>query len=99
MTILIGWSDLLAFPAAAAEEENPSSRDGAFGDNDGDVNTVRSHMPGNCEVIRQGNFQQPEAEQVYPCGRHGIARAVKGLEHHHAIGIADIAVAQDAEAG
>src|SRR5262252_954262 len=30
-----------------------------------------------------------------PSGRDGIARAVKGLEHHHAIGVADISVAQD----
>src|SRR5215472_10039670 len=34
-----------------------------------------------------------------PSGRDGIARAVERLEHHHAVGVADIAIAQNAQAG
>src|SRR5690348_16868217 len=88
--------NLLAFPAAAPEEENSSRGDSRLGDNDGNVHAVRSHVRGDGEKIGQRNLQQPEAEKMDPSRRDCVARAVEGLEHHHAIRVGDVAVAQHA---
>src|SRR5260370_371172 len=53
----------------------------------------------NRQEIGQGNFQEPEAEEIDNGRSDGIARAVEGLEHDHAVGIADVAVTENAEAG
>src|SRR5712664_4169164 len=92
-------SDLLAFPAAMAKEEDASGGDGGFRDDDGDVDAIGAHAQGDGEEIGQGNFQEPEAEEVHHRGRHGISRTVEGLEHDHAVGIADVAVAENSQAG
>ena len=57
MTTLIGWSNLLAFPFAAAEEQNSGERDGALGDDDGDVYAIRAQARRDGEKIRQRNLQ------------------------------------------
>src|SRR5690242_8666325 len=91
--------DLLAFPAAAPEEQNSGSSDGAFRDDDRNVHTVRSQMPRDREEIRQGNLEQPEAEEMDPSGRYRIACTVEGLQHNHAVSVGNIAVTQNAQAG
>src|SRR5260370_28152654 len=53
----------------------------------------------NRQEIGQGNFQEPEAEGIDDGRSDGMARAVEGLEHDHAVGIADVAVAENAQAG
>src|SRR5260370_19840052 len=57
-------SDLLAFPAAVAKEEDASGGDGGFRDDDGDVDAIGAHLRGDGEDISYGNFQEPEAEEV-----------------------------------
>ena len=42
---------------------------------------------------RRRNLEDPEAEEVDDGRRDGVARAVEGLQHHHGVGIADIAAA------
>src|SRR5256712_2451481 len=99
MTTLVGWSDLLDFPAATFEEDDADSGDGAFGDDDGPKDAVGVHAGGNREQVGQWNFQEPEAEEIHNGGRDGVACAVEGLEHDHAVRIADVAVAENAQAG
>src|SRR2546428_3784390 len=99
MTALVGWSDLLDFPAATFEEDDADSGDGAFGDDDGPKDAVGVHAGGNREQVGQGNFQEPEAEEIHDGGSNGVACAVEGLEHDHAVRIADVAVAENAQAG
>src|SRR5260370_2464029 len=82
-----------------AKEEDASGGDGGFRNDDGDVDAIGAHAQGNGEEIGQGNFQEPEAEEVHHRGRHGVSRTVEGLEHDHAVGIADVAVAENAQAG
>src|SRR5690242_15944892 len=56
-------------------------------------------MPGDREEIRQGNFEQPEAEEMDPSGRNGIACPVEGLQHDHAVSVGNVAITQNAKAG
>src|SRR6266446_7207448 len=97
----LNWTRLylLTLPAAAFEENDARGGDGGFGDDDGDVDTVRLHANGNRQEVGEGNLQQPEAEEMHDGGSDGVAGAVKSLKHDHAVGVADIAVAQDAQAG
>src|SRR5260370_28045280 len=92
-------SDLLALPAAAFEEDDAGGSDEAFSDDDGPKDAVGMQTERNRQEIGQGNFQEPEAEEIHDGGSDGIARAVEGLEHDHAIGVADDAVAENAHAG
>src|SRR5258708_18415912 len=92
-------SYLLALPAAAFEENDARGGDGGFGDDDGDVDAVGLHADGDGQEIGEGNLQQPEAEEMHDGRCDGVSRAVEGLEHDHAVGITDVAVAEDAQAG
>src|SRR6266446_246998 len=92
-------SDLLALPAAAFEEDDAGGSDEAFSDDDGPKDAVGMQTERNRQEIGQGNFQEPEAEEIDNGRSDGIARAVEGLEHDHAVGIADVAVTENAEAG
>src|SRR6266446_2279146 len=92
-------SDLLALPAAAFEEDDAGGSDEAFSDDDGPKDAVGMQTERNRQEIGQGNFQEPEAEEIDNGRSDGIARAVEGLEHDHAVGIADVAVAENAQAG
>src|SRR6266852_581176 len=92
-------SDLLALPAAAFEEDDAGGSDEAFSDDDGPKDAVGMQTERNRQEIGQGNFQEPEAEEIHDGGSDGIARAVEGLKHDHAIGVADVAVAENAQAG
>ena len=47
---------------------------------------------------RPAGSREPEAEEIHDGGREGVAGAVEGLQHDHAIGVADVAVADDAQA-
>src|SRR5258708_25182188 len=92
-------SYLLALPAAAFEENDARGGDGGFGDDDGDVDAIGSHANGDRQEIGKGNLQQPEAEEMHDGRCDGVSRAVEGLKHDHAVGITDVAVAEDAQAG
>src|SRR5260370_38788391 len=92
-------SDLLAFPAAVAKEEDASGGDGGFRDEDGGVYAIGAHLRGDGEDISYGNFQDPKTGEVHHRGRHGVCRAVEGLEHDHAVSTADVAVVKYAPAG
>ena len=50
------------------------------------------------QCVGQRNLQEPETKQVHDGWRDSVARAVEGLQHDHAVGIRDVAVADDAEA-
>jgi hypothetical protein len=95
------WLYQLALPAAAFEEDDADGGDGAFGDDDGPEDAARVHAEGDREEVGQGNFQEPEAEEIHDGGSDGVSRAVEGLEleHDHAVGVADVAVAENAQAG
>src|SRR5260370_4260047 len=99
MTPLTGWSYLVALAAAAVEQDDADSGDGGFGDNDGPKNAAGVHAGGDRQVVGQGNFQEPEAEEIHNGGSDGVSRAVEGLEHDHSVGMADIAIAKNAQAG
>src|SRR5260370_31535362 len=99
MTPLTGWSYLLAARAGGCEQDDADSGDGGFGDNDGPKSAAGVHEGGDRQVVGQGNFQEPEAEEIHNGGSDGVSRAVEGLEHDHSVGIADIAIAENAQAG
>ena len=88
---------LLTLPAAAAEEDDADGSDEAFGDDDGPEDAAGAHADSDCEEIGQRNFEQPEAEEIHDGGSDGVAGAVEGLEHDHAVGVTDVAVADDAQ--
>src|SRR5258708_2717712 len=92
-------SDLLDSPAAAFEQHDADSSDGGFSDDDGPEDAAGVHTGGNRQEVGQRNFQEPEAEEIHNRGRDGVASTVKRLEHDHAVGIADVAVAENAQAG
>src|SRR5713226_4014725 len=99
LTWKIESSDLLALPAAAFKEDDAGGSDRAFGNDDGPEDAVGMQTKRNRQEIGQGNFQEPEAEEIHDGGSDGVACAVEGLEHNHAIGVADVAVAENAQAG
>src|SRR5258708_37752853 len=92
-------SDLLDSPAATFEQHDADSSDGGFSDDDGPEDAAGVHTGGNRQEVGQRNFQEPEAEEIHNGGRDGVASAVEGLEHDHAVGIADVAVAENSQAG
>src|SRR5713226_7378633 len=99
LTWKIESSDLLALPAATFKEDDAGGSDRAFGNDDGPEDAVGMQTKRNRQEIGQGNFQEPEAEEIHDGGSDGVACAVEGLEHNHAIGVADVAVAENAQAG
>src|SRR6266705_4128848 len=94
-----GQSNLLAFPAAAFEKDDASGGDGGLRDDDGPKDAAGTHAQGDGEKIGEGYLQQPETEEIHDSRRDGVSRAVESLEHDHAVGIADVAVAENAQAG
>src|SRR5260370_22461472 len=90
------WSDLLALPSAAPEEDDADGGDGAFGDDDGPRDAAGTHAERDRQKVGQGNLHQPEADEIHNGGSDGSSRAVEGLEHNHAVGLADVAVAENA---
>src|SRR5713101_350188 len=92
-------SDLLDFPAATLEQDDADGCNEAFSDDDGPEDAAGVHTGGNRQEVGQRNFQEPEAEEIHNGGRDGVASAVEGLEHDHAVGIADVAVAENSQAG
>src|SRR5580693_5787679 len=93
------WLNLLALPAAAFEKDNTDAGDEGFGGDDREKNAVRVHPSRDRQEICQRNFQQPKAKEIDECWRHGVSRAVERLQHYHAVGVGDVSVAQDTEAG
>jgi len=90
---------LLELPAAAAEEDDAGGGDGGLRDHDGPKDATGTHVHGDGEKIGEGYLQQPETEEMHDGRSDGVASAVEGLEHDHAVGIADVAVAENAQAG
>jgi hypothetical protein len=90
---------LLELPATALEEDDADGGDEGFGDNDRPEDSAGAHANGDRQEVGQGNFHQPEAEEIHDGGSDGITSAVKGLEHDHAVSVADIAVADDPQTG
>ena len=91
ITTLIGGSDLLALPAAAFEEDDADGGHGRFGHDDGPVDAVGVHARVNGQEIGERDFQHPEGKEIDDGGCDGVAGAVKGLQHNHGIGVADVA--------
>src|SRR5260370_16729110 len=92
-------SDLMDFPAAALEEHDADGGNEAFSDDDGPEDAAGVHTGGNRQEVGKRNFQEPEAEEIHNGGRDSVARAVQGLEHDPALGLADVPVADNAQAG
>src|SRR6266853_943580 len=92
-------SDLLDFPVATFEQDDADGGNEAFSDDDGPEDAAGVHTGGNRQEVGQRNFQEPKAEEIHNGGRDGVAGAVEGLEHDHAVGIADVAVAENSQAG
>src|SRR5206468_5381280 len=82
-----------------AEEHDAGGGDGGFRDDDGPKDAARTHMHGDRQEVGQGNFQEPEAEEIHNRGCNGIASAIESLKHDHAVGVGDVAVAQNAQTG
>jgi len=91
--------NLLDFPAAALEKHDAGGGDGGLRDHDGPKDATRLHVERDRQEPGQGNFQEPETEEMHDSRRDGVARAIEGLEHDHAIGVADVAIAENAQAG
>src|SRR5260370_962354 len=79
-------SDLLNFPAAAFEQDDADSSDGCFGDNDGPKNAAGVHAGGDRQVVGQGNFQEPEAEEIHNGGSDGEAPGRQDDENNNTDG-------------
>src|SRR5260370_23001239 len=94
-----GQSNLMAFPAAAFEKDDASGGDGGLRADDGPKDPAGTHAQGDGEKIGEGDLQQPETEEMHDRRRDGVSRAVDGLEHDQAIGIADRALAANTHAG
>src|SRR5882762_9052186 len=92
-------SDLLDFPVATFEQDDADGGNEAFSDDDGPEDAAGVHTGGNRQEIGQRNFQELKAEEIHNGGRDGVASTVEGLEHDHAVGVADVAVAENAQAG
>src|SRR5262249_51143387 len=80
-------------PAPAAKEHGADQREGRVSDHDGEKDAERAEVEHARENERQGDLPQPEAEEVDPSGRPGIASAIEGLREHHAKCIKKEAVA------
>src|SRR5580658_7810912 len=91
--------DLLDFPAAAAEQDYAGGGNDRFGDHNGDENAIGVQAGGDRQSVGQRNLDEPESEQIHDGWGDGVAGAVEGLQHDHAVGVADVAVADDAQAG
>ena len=56
--------------------------------------TMEMKTPLECRSRRDGqqvgqrNLQEPEAEEIDDGWRDGVSRAVEGLQHDHAVGVA-----------
>src|SRR5229473_4043994 len=92
-------SDLLDFPVATFEQDDADGGNEAFSDDDGPEDAAGVHTGGNRQEVGKRNFQEPEAEEIHDSRSDGVAGAVEGLEHDHAVGIADVAVAENTQAG
>jgi len=92
-------SDLLDFPVATFEQDDADGGNEAFSDDDGPEDAAGVHTGGNRQEVGQRNFQEPKAEEIQDSRSDGVAGAVEGLEHDHAVGIADVAVAENTQAG
>src|SRR6266850_5924520 len=90
---------LLALPAAPFKKNDTDRSDKPLGDDDGPKDALGFHADVDRQEVGQGNFQQPESEEIHDGGSDGVTGAVEGLEHDHAVGVADVAVAEDAQAG
>src|SRR6266478_2403005 len=97
--IEIWISDLLDFPAATFEQDDADGGNEAFSDDDGPKDTAGVHTGGNRQEEGKRNFQKPKTEKIHNGGRDGVASTVEGLEHDHAVGIADVAVAENTDEG
>src|SRR5207302_4771912 len=91
--------NLLGFPAASFEKDDPGGGDGGLRDNDRPENATGTHVDADGEKIGEGYLQEPETEEMHDGRCDGVASAVEGLEHDHAVGIGDVAVTQNAQAG
>src|SRR5260370_2088109 len=92
-------SDLMDFPGARFEQNDGDRRDGGFGDDDGPKDAAGMHSNGDRQEVGQRNFREPEAEEIHNGGRDGVASGVEGLEQDDAVGIADVAVAENTQTG
>ena len=92
-------SDFLFLPLALLEQDCAGDGHGAFGDGDGGEDTVGLHVQRDREPAGQRDFEEPEAEEVDDGGGDGVSRAVEGLHHDHEVSVAEVAVADDAQAG
>jgi len=94
-----GLLNLLAFPVAPFEENDADGGHRGFGDDDGPIDAVRLHARVKGQEVRERNFEHPEREEVDDGRRNRVAGAVEGLQHNHGVGVADVAVAENAQRG
>ena len=94
-----GWSNFLPFPVAAFEEKDADGGHGSFGDDHGPIDASSAHAGVDGQKIGQGNFEHPKGEKIDDGRRDRVAGAVEGLQHNHGVGVADVAVAEDAQRG
>src|SRR5260370_1258121 len=92
-------SDLLDFPAATFEQDDADGGNEAFRDENGPKDGAGVHTGGNRQEVGQRNFQEPEAEEIHNGGRGGVGGGVEGLEDEDAVGIGDVGVGENSQAG
>src|SRR5580704_1322275 len=88
----------LMLPPATTKQNYARQGDGAFRNDDREVGSFRTQAHRDGQPISKRNFEEPESEQVDPGRRDRIAGAVERLQHDHAVGVADVAVAENAQA-
>src|SRR5436189_3112857 len=91
-------SDFFLFPAAAAEDEDAHDGERREGDGNRSEDASRPESDNARQNIGERDLPEPETKQVDDRGREGIPGTVEGLNDHHATGIKQETVADEAQA-
>jgi hypothetical protein len=70
---------------------------GALGRDHGDQRSAFAHAQAHGQAPGERQLQHPEAEEVHNRRRHGVARPIEGLQHHHHVGVRHVAAAEGAQ--
>jgi len=92
-------SIFLALPAAPFEEDDADGSDGAFGDDDGPEDALGLHADGDREEVGQRISTSQKPKKFTIVGVTVSPAPLKAWSMDHAVGVADVAVAEDAQAG
>src|SRR5258707_5467381 len=91
--------NLLLLPSPLLEQHCACRSHRGLSDRNGKESSVRFHVQRNSQPISQWYLEQPEAKKINDGGSDRVARPIEGLHHHHEVGIAEISIAHDAQAG